>query len=149
MLHFLLTYSLTEGRLVDLKEFEDSAVAGRAYVEAEKRNRRGDDTEIVLVGADSIEALKTTHSLLRRRSGVGFEVPRGRLVTGRSGDAAFGPASHEAPRGRAGASSAAASASSAAASERSTSSSVCDAPMWLRPRLSGISNTPRAMSSRR
>jgi hypothetical protein len=62
MLHFLLTYSLTEGRLVDLKQFEDGKAAGRAYVEAEERNRRDDDVEVVLVGADSLEALKTTHA---------------------------------------------------------------------------------------
>jgi hypothetical protein len=62
MLHFLLTYSLTEGRLIDVRQFDDSAAAGRAYIEAEKGNGRGGDTEIVLVGADSIEALQTTHA---------------------------------------------------------------------------------------
>jgi hypothetical protein len=62
MKHFLLTYSLTEGRLISLQEFSESAVAGRAYVEAEKVNERNPDREIVLVGADSIDALKTTHA---------------------------------------------------------------------------------------
>ena len=62
MKHFLLTYSLAEGRLVALREFTDSASAGRAYVEAEKHNERNPDVEIVLVGADSIDTLKTTHA---------------------------------------------------------------------------------------
>lgn len=61
MLHFLLTYSLTKGHLVDVKEFRNGAAASRAYVDAERKNVGNDNVEIVLVGADSLEALKTTH----------------------------------------------------------------------------------------
>jgi hypothetical protein len=62
MIHFLLTYSLTQAKLVDLREFKDSAQASRAYVEAERANGRNLDCEIVLVGADSLETLQTTHA---------------------------------------------------------------------------------------
>lgn len=61
MIHFLLTYSLDESKIIDMKEFRDGAVAARSYVEAEKRNKRDSGFEIVLVGADSLEALHTTH----------------------------------------------------------------------------------------
>ena len=62
MIHFLLTYSLTKSKLVELKEFKDSAAASRAYVEAERANAHNDNCEIVLVGADSLETLRTTHA---------------------------------------------------------------------------------------
>jgi hypothetical protein len=61
MIHFLLTYSLTKGELVDVQQFRDGAIAARAYVDAEKARVGDDDYEIVLVGADSLDALKTTH----------------------------------------------------------------------------------------
>lgn len=61
MIHFLLTFSLELGRVVDLKQFRDSAAAGQAYIDAERANAMNPDYEIVLVGADSLEALKTTH----------------------------------------------------------------------------------------
>jgi hypothetical protein len=62
MIHFLLTYSLTDGKIVDLQRFTDGAAAGRAYVEAERRHLCDEDYEIVLLGADSLDALRTTHS---------------------------------------------------------------------------------------
>jgi hypothetical protein len=61
MKHFLLTYSLTAGKVIDLREFDDASVASAAYGEAERKNAGDSDFEIVLVGADSQETLRTTH----------------------------------------------------------------------------------------
>jgi hypothetical protein len=61
MRHYLLTYSLTAGKLVGFEEFSDARRASAAYVAAEQQNNGDEDFEIVLVGADSTEALKTTH----------------------------------------------------------------------------------------
>jgi hypothetical protein len=62
MIHFLLTYSRTEAKIIDLEQFTDGAAAARAYVEAERRHLRDENYEIVLLGADSLDALRTTHS---------------------------------------------------------------------------------------
>ncbi len=61
MKHYLLTYSLTAGRVVELREFSDDAEASAAYVDAEKLSGRDDDLEIVLIGADSGQTLRKTH----------------------------------------------------------------------------------------
>jgi hypothetical protein len=61
--HFLLVYDRTLGRLIRLDEFEDGAKAAAAYAELEREsNDRTNNLEIVLVGADSIETIKRTHS---------------------------------------------------------------------------------------
>jgi len=59
--HFLLVYSLKEGKLVDQKEFTDSAKAVKAYNEAEAAQRDNDSYEIVLIGSDSIQTIMKTH----------------------------------------------------------------------------------------
>ena len=67
--HVMLVYSLKEQRLINQKIFEDEpgnrgqAIkrAMDAYMAAEKANIRSDDVEIVLVGADSLSTIKTTH----------------------------------------------------------------------------------------
>lgn len=64
--HFLILFSLKDGALIELKEFgTDVGQATDAYSELERRYRvRSDheDFEIVLVGADSLETVKQTHS---------------------------------------------------------------------------------------
>lgn len=64
--HFLIIYNLRESRRVSLDEFGDDADrATHAYAAAEELYRqRGDqnDFEIVLVGADSLDTIKVTHS---------------------------------------------------------------------------------------
>lgn len=61
--HFLLIYDLNAGHLIkaeDLGTDADSATQTYSDCEAEYRDRDG--FEIVLVGADSIETIKKTHS---------------------------------------------------------------------------------------
>ena len=66
--HIMLVYSLKEQRLINQKIFEDEpdnpgqAIkrAMDAYMDAERENS-SDDVEIVLVGADSLSTIKTTH----------------------------------------------------------------------------------------
>jgi hypothetical protein len=89
-------------------------------------------------------ALGLSASVFDRRCGRVDGIPTGVLRVVEELDE-----SRRAVHERARASTAARSASSAAWSERSTSSAVCAALMWLRPRLSGTSKTPRAISSRR
>lgn len=60
--YFLLVYSFAEGRLIEQDEFADSDKAVERYNSTEKayrgtRNRY----EIVLIAADSIETVMTTH----------------------------------------------------------------------------------------
>lgn len=64
--HFLLIYDLANQALVSMKEFgNDTHRAATAYTEAERSYRSRSDHEnfeIVLVGADSIDTLRVTHS---------------------------------------------------------------------------------------
>jgi hypothetical protein len=64
--HFLIVYDLQESQTVRIDEFgSDSRRATGAYAEAEEAYRdRGDSDrfEIVLVGADSLDTIRVTHS---------------------------------------------------------------------------------------
>ena len=64
--HFLILYNLREGKLVRLDAFGNNArKATDAYaaLEQEYRDRPDhEDYEIVLVGADSLDTLRVTHS---------------------------------------------------------------------------------------
>lgn len=66
MKHFLIIYDLFENKTVSVDEFGgDSRRATAAYAAAEDEYRdRGQSErfEIVLVGADSLETIKVTHS---------------------------------------------------------------------------------------
>ena len=60
--HFLVVYNLSEGR-AHVREFGtdyDGALA--AYAEAEKDFENRDTYDIVLLGADSMDTIKRTHS---------------------------------------------------------------------------------------
>lgn len=66
--HFLLVYSLREGKLVAQEEFTDAVTATSAYTARERQFRNTDDFEIVLVGSDSIETVMKTHGHYFRSS---------------------------------------------------------------------------------
>ncbi len=62
LIHFLLVYDLAQQRLVEEpREFGDAAEAAEAYTELERQLRANPHLEIVLVGADSITTVMTTH----------------------------------------------------------------------------------------
>lgn len=64
--HFLLVYDIQHAQLVDQLAFgNDVHEATAAYARMEEQYRDRDDSanfEIVLIGADSIETLRVTHS---------------------------------------------------------------------------------------
>lgn len=66
LLHFILIYSVPDRALVDLREFGTNGTAAiDCYAELEREYRGRSDTanfEIVLIGADSIDTVKKTHS---------------------------------------------------------------------------------------
>ncbi|MGB5798347.1 MAG: hypothetical protein WBH51_21475 [Mycolicibacter algericus] len=60
--YFLLVYSFAAGRLIEQAEFTDSENAVERYNATEKAYRgTRDKYEIVLIAADSIETVMTTH----------------------------------------------------------------------------------------
>jgi hypothetical protein len=61
LIHFLLVYDFTKQRLVYEGRFDDAEEAGTEYARLEAEYRGNPDYEIVLVGADSIETIRTTH----------------------------------------------------------------------------------------
>lgn len=61
LLHFLLVYDLRAGRLVGVRTFENASEAMVAYGQAERDHLDDRDTEIVLVGSDSLDTVKLTH----------------------------------------------------------------------------------------
>jgi uroporphyrinogen-III synthase len=60
--HFLLIYDLSARRLVDIRMFTSAEEATAAYGQAEREHLDDRDTEIVLVGSDSLETVKRTHA---------------------------------------------------------------------------------------
>jgi hypothetical protein len=63
--HFVLIYDVTNERLIDVLDFgDDSEAAMSKYVDLEREAREAQLTgrEIVLVGSDSLETVKATHS---------------------------------------------------------------------------------------
>lgn len=60
--HYLVVYTIAEG-VARVEEFgQDYPAALEAYAAAEARFREDDDTEVVLLGSDSLGTLKRTHS---------------------------------------------------------------------------------------
>lgn len=60
--YFILIYDVPS-RELEVHEFEqDYSAAADAYTDFERENRDSPGAEILLVGADSIETIKTTHS---------------------------------------------------------------------------------------
>lgn len=62
--YFLIVYDRTLGHLVEdpPREFDDQEVALSAYDEAEQAHRSDRNIEVVLVGADSLDTVRQTHS---------------------------------------------------------------------------------------
>ena len=60
--HFLLVFDIDRQELLRCDEFDDPREAAAAYEGAERRHQSDRRLEIVLVGADSIDTIKRTHS---------------------------------------------------------------------------------------
>ena len=59
---FLIAFDHDAGKQISLEEFRNTARALKAYSEREEQYRDNPRVEVVLLGADSIEAIKVTHS---------------------------------------------------------------------------------------
>jgi hypothetical protein len=71
MNYFLITYDRSSGELTDLREFTASErdVALQERFALERAHRRDTDVEVVLVGSESLDALKQTHSRYFKTAG--------------------------------------------------------------------------------
>jgi hypothetical protein len=70
--HFLVIYDVKVGE-AEVQEFEDYEAAVVAYDEIEARTRGRRDLDIVLLGADSLDTVKKTHSSYFDTTQHGFE----------------------------------------------------------------------------
>jgi hypothetical protein len=78
--HFLVIYDVRAGKAT-VTEFEDYDDAVAAYEKIEKSNLGRDDLDIVLLGADSLDTIKRTHSSYFTTTEGGFEQLLGDLLT--------------------------------------------------------------------
>ena len=62
-IHFLLTYDRSERRLVNMERFRDGKKAVDAYGEREREYADRPHIEVVLLGADSEQAIRVTHPI--------------------------------------------------------------------------------------
>lgn len=62
MKHFLVIFDRTRGKVLKLEEFADRANALRARFKLERSGVTSDSVEIVILGAESAEAIRRTHS---------------------------------------------------------------------------------------
>jgi hypothetical protein len=62
LINFLLIYDLRARQLISEQPYRNADEAAVAYAKAEEAHRGDRDVEIVLVGADSLETVKQTHS---------------------------------------------------------------------------------------
>ncbi len=62
-IHFLLTYDRSERRLVNMERFHNGRKAVDAYDEREHEFADQPHIEVVLLGADSEEAIRVTHAI--------------------------------------------------------------------------------------
>jgi hypothetical protein len=70
--HFLVIYDVSIGKAT-VREFEDYDAALDAYEKVESESLGRSDLDIVLLGADSLETIKKTHSSYFETSEDGFE----------------------------------------------------------------------------
>jgi hypothetical protein len=70
--HFLVIYDVRAAKAT-VQEFDDYSAALVAYESIEKEHMGRDDLDIVLLGADSIETIKKTHSSYFETTEGGFE----------------------------------------------------------------------------
>ena len=59
---FLVTFDHDARKQISLEEFRNTAQALKAYSEREEQYRDNPRVEVVLLGAESIDAIKVTHS---------------------------------------------------------------------------------------
>ena len=78
--HILVIYDIRAGS-AKVHEFEDYADALAAYERIEKEHLGSDDLDIVLLGADSLETIKKTHSSYFETTEGGFERLLGDMLT--------------------------------------------------------------------
>jgi hypothetical protein len=62
MIHFLLVFDRREGRVLSKQEFDVRSAAMAGRFEAERLHRDNPDIEVVVLGAQSADALKQTHA---------------------------------------------------------------------------------------
>lgn len=62
LVHFLLVYDHDQQELVEEYPYDDGVEATLAYLEMERKHRSRKNIEIVLIGSDSIETIRQTHS---------------------------------------------------------------------------------------
>ena len=65
--HYLLIYNRRAGEIIRHRSFGSTDTALAARFEAEREFRNDPDVEIVVLGADSWDALKLTHSRYFKR----------------------------------------------------------------------------------
>ncbi|MGH2902266.1 MAG: hypothetical protein ACRDK7_01530 [Solirubrobacteraceae bacterium] len=70
--HFLVIYDV-RARHASVEEFSDYDAALLAYENIEKEHLGRDDLDVVLLGADSLETIKKTHSSYFETTEGGFE----------------------------------------------------------------------------
>jgi hypothetical protein len=71
--HFLVIYDINAGEANVRRFGADYDAALEAYEKAEETYRGRDDLDVVLLGADSIETIKKTHSSYFSTREKGFE----------------------------------------------------------------------------
>ncbi|WP_419837008.1 hypothetical protein [Candidatus Poriferisodalis sp.] len=59
---FLIAFDHDARKQLSLEEYSDTAQALRAYGEREEQYRANPRVEVVLLGADSLDAIRVTHS---------------------------------------------------------------------------------------
>jgi hypothetical protein len=62
LIHFLIAYNRAEGVLVSEAMYRDAHEAAEAYTALELEHKHDSNMEIVLIGSDSIETVRQTHS---------------------------------------------------------------------------------------
>jgi hypothetical protein len=61
MIHYLIVFDRPRGRILELREFNERHAAVQARFQEERRRAGQPEIEIVILGAESREALERTH----------------------------------------------------------------------------------------
>ncbi|BCJ52210.1 hypothetical protein Asp14428_36850 [Actinoplanes sp. NBRC 14428] len=69
MKHYLLIFDRVRGEVLREEEFLDRATALKARFKAERAGNLSKDIEVVILGADSADALRRTHARYFRTAG--------------------------------------------------------------------------------
>lgn len=62
MIHYLIVFDRPRGQILELRQFSERQDAVRARFEEERRRAGQSQVEIVILGAESREALERTHA---------------------------------------------------------------------------------------